>query len=93
MGEKQVPKGIDQKYWMFALKIAGDFGATISVPLIIFVLGGQWLEKKYGHAPWVTIGAFLLAAVLSGKMIYTKAKIYAEEYTTLHTHDKDTKEK
>ncbi|MDD2655991.1 MAG: AtpZ/AtpI family protein [Patescibacteria group bacterium] len=73
----------DRKYMMLGLRIVGDFGAIIAVPIIVFVLIGQWLEGKYGHAPWFTISAFLLAAFLSTKMIYKKAKLYGEEYKKL----------
>ena len=69
---------------MFGLRIAGDFGASIAIPIIVFVLIGQWLESKYGHAPWITISAFVLAAILSGVMIYRRAKDYGVEYQKLN---------
>lgn len=75
---------------LMGLRIVGDFGATIAVPIILFVLAGQWLEGKYGYAPWFTIGGFVLAAVLSGKLIYKKAKQYGKEYEQL---DKDKNSK
>lgn len=78
----------DRQYMMLGLKIVGDFGAIIAVPIIIFVLIGQWLEGKYGHAPWFTITAFVLAAVLSGRMIYKKAKEFGEEYKKLDSKEK-----
>lgn len=70
----------DRQYMLLGLRIAGDFGATIAVPIVIFVIIGQWLEGRYGHAPWFTISAFVLSAVLSGISIYKKAKKYGEEY-------------
>lgn len=73
----------DKKYWVFALKIVIDFGATIAVPVVVFVLVGQWLDKKYQTSPLCTILAFALAAVISGKIIYTKAKRYGKEYQEL----------
>lgn len=73
----------DRAYILMGLRIVGDFGATIAVPVIIFVLIGQWLEGKYGHAPWFTVIAFVLSAVLSGISIYKKAKRYGEEYKKL----------
>ena len=74
----------DRRYAMFGLRIAGDFGASIAIPIIVFVLIGQWLESKYGHAPWLTISAFVLAAILSGVMIYRRAKEYSAEYEKLN---------
>lgn len=82
----------DRKYTLMGLRIIGDFGATIAVPVIVFVLIGQWLEDTYGHTPWFTIAAFVLAALLSGKMIYKKAKQYGKEYQDLEKKD-DTHKK
>ena len=70
----------DRRYYLFALRIIGDFGASIAVPVVVFVLFGQWLDGKYDKSPWFTVIAFVLAAVLSGRMIYKKAKRYGKEY-------------
>ncbi len=79
--ENQPPKNSsDREYVLLGLQIIGDFGATIAVPVVTLVILGQWLEGKYGHAPWFTITAFVLAAFLSGKMIYQKAKEYNVKY-------------
>ncbi len=81
----------DRVYMILGLKIVGDFGATIAVPVVLFVLFGQWLEKKYGFAPWPTVIAFVLAAVLSGYMIYKKAKQYNQEYYNIEKPDDEKK--
>ena len=75
----------DRKYYLLGLRIAGDFGATIAVPVVIFVFIGQWLDGKYDKAPWFTIVAFILAAILSGRMIYKKAKRYGKQFQDLDT--------
>jgi len=73
----------DRKAMLMGLRIAGDFGVAIAVPIIIFVLIGQWLEGKYGHAPWFTVVAFVISAVLSGISIYRKAQKYGQEFKDL----------
>lgn len=73
----------DRKYYFFALKIVGDFGASIAAPVVIFVLIGQYLDNKYNLTPYLTILAFVLAALISGKIIHSKAKKYGEEYKNL----------
>ncbi len=77
----QDPK--ERKYMMMGLRIVGDFGISIAAPVVVFVWIGQWLEETYGYAPWFTIGAFILAALLSARLIYKKAKVYGEEYKAL----------
>lgn len=78
-------KSTDREYIALGLRIVGDFGATIAVPVVVFVLIGQWLERTYGHAPWFTISAFLLAAGLSGFTIYKKAKYYDKKYQEINS--------
>ena len=73
----------DRKYYLFALKIVGDFGATIAVPVVVFALLGQYLDNRWGHSPLFTLLGFALAALLSGRMIYQKAKRYGSEYQKL----------
>ena len=70
----------DRKYYLLGLRIAGDFGVTIAAPVVVFVLVGQWLDGKYDKAPWLTVVSFLLAALLSGRMIYKKAKKYGKQF-------------
>ncbi len=83
MDEQKPPKPSDRAYYLFALRIIGDFGATIAVPVVIFVLIGQYFDEKYQRSPWFTILAFVSAALLSGRMIYKKAKKYGAQYQNL----------
>lgn len=73
----------ERKYMLMGFRIVGDFGASIAIPVVVFVLIGQWLDGKYQTQPYFTIGAFVLAALVSGKLIYKKAKIYGKEYHDL----------
>jgi hypothetical protein len=73
----------DRKYALLGLRIAGDFGATIAFPLIFFVIIGQWMDDKYGRDALFTIIAFVISAILSGIMIYKKAKRYGKEYQSI----------
>jgi len=79
----------DRKYAILGIKIAGDFGATLAVPIVVFVVVAQWLAQKYGLGLWITILAFVLAASLSASIIVRKSKMYGKQYQDLDT---DTKE-
>ena len=69
---------------LLGLRITGDFGASIAVPVILFVLIGQWIDNKYNSTPWFTVLAFVLATIVSGRIIYRKAKLYGKEYSELN---------
>ena len=77
----------DREYYLLGLRIAADFGATIAVPVIIFVFIGQWLDGKYETGYWFTAGGFVLAAFVSAKIIFKKAREYGKEYNALNKKD------
>ena len=78
---------LERQYYLFGLRIVGDFGASIAVPVILFVLIGQWLDGKYGTGSRYTILGFVVAALLSARMIYRKAKRYAKEYEDIEKNE------
>lgn len=79
----------DRKYYLFALRIIGDFGVAIAVPVVLFALAGQWLDDKYSSAPIFLIFGFVIAALVSARSVYRKAKIYGEEYSNLENNKKN----
>lgn len=68
---------------LLGLRIAADLGATIAAPVILFVIIGQWLDGRYDTGYRYTAVAFLVAALVSGKMIAKKARMYGKEYQSL----------
>ncbi len=88
MLENMSPKTTDRQYYLFALRIIGDFGASIAVPIVIFVLAGQYLDEKYQKSPFFTISAFMISALISAKIIHKKAKRYGAEYQKMVDNEK-----
>ncbi len=77
------PQNSDRQYYLFALRIAGDFGATIAVPVVLFAWLGRKLDMMSGGGIKYTLAGFVLAACLSGIMIFKKAKKFGIEYQNL----------
>lgn len=73
----------DRAYIKLALRIIADFGAVIAVPVVVLVLIGQWLDDKFSVSPLFTVIAFLIAASISARIIYVKAKRYGAEYEAI----------
>lgn len=88
MSENPLKKPNGYQYQLFAFKMLGDFGASIAVPVVIFVLIGKYLDGKYDKTPLLTILGFVLAALLTAKIIYKKAKRYGEEYKKMNEAEK-----
>jgi F0F1-type ATP synthase assembly protein I len=88
MEEKKPTKTTDRQYYMFALRIIGDFGASIAIPVVAFVLVGQYFDERYQRSPLFTIIGFVLSALISGKIIHKKAKRYGTQYQHLVDNEK-----
>ncbi len=92
MQDNQPKKTNSYRYQLFAFKMLGDFGFAIAVPVVLFVLVGQYLDSKYGKTPLFTILGFVLAALLTAKIIYKKAKKYGDEYKRMNDSGKNLKQ-
>ena len=73
-------KTSDREYYLFALRIAGDFGASIAVPAVLAAMLGRYLDDKYVRYPLFTVICLLVAFGLTALMIRKKAKKYGEQY-------------
>lgn len=84
---QSTPANRDRDYQFLGLRIVGDFGATIAVPVVLLALLGKWLDARWGTRPWLLIAGFALAAAISALSILKKAKRYGREYDALNrTH-------
>lgn len=78
----------ERQYLLLGLRIVGDFGATIALPVVGFVFIGQKLDGRYGTHVLFTIVGFAIAALVSGKLIYQKAKAYGKQYRAMGEEEK-----
>lgn len=81
----------DRRSYLLGLQIAGDFGVSIAVPVVVFVLAGKWLQNRFDFAPYGTIVGFVLAATVSALVIRRRAAWYACEYRAIETPGKNIK--
>jgi len=52
--------------WTIALRITANLSGWIAFPIIIGVILGRWLDRKYGTEPWLfltTIGVSFLVSM------------------------------
>lgn len=57
-----------------ALGLAWEMGYTIAVPLILFALGGRFLDRWIGSAPWLMLIGIGVAIVISSIAISRKIR-------------------
>ncbi len=75
----------ERRSYLLGIKIVGDVGAAIAVPIIALVLVGKWLQAKYGFEPFGIIGGFIIASAISVVLIRRKVRWYTAEYKSLKT--------
>jgi F0F1-type ATP synthase assembly protein I len=73
----------ERAYYLFALRIFGDFSLIIAAPVVVLVILGKYLDGRFHTSPWFTISAFVLSASFSGFTVYRKTKLYGKEYQKL----------
>lgn len=60
-----------QNSWS-AVSLAWELGYTIAVPLVALALGGRFLDKKLGTAPWLLLVGILVSIAVSSWLVYKK---------------------
>lgn len=80
---KTPKKSTDRAYYLFALHIIGDFGATIAIPAVLAALLGNWLDERYQKYPLFIILCLLVAFLMTIRIVQKKAKRYGEEYNKI----------
>lgn len=76
-------KTTDRDYYLFAMRIFADFGATIAVPAVLGALLGRWCDARYDTHPLFLILFLLTAFLLTIQMVRGKAGRYGAEYQAL----------
>ncbi len=84
--DKKPAQPSDARYYGFAMRIVGDFGATIAVPAIAGAILGVWLDRTFGTKPWFLILCLAAAFGLTGFIIQRKAKAYGKRFDELNKH-------
>jgi len=80
--------GKKQDSWS-ALSFAWELGYSISIPLVVFTLGGRLLDKKLGTAPWLLLAGLFISIIVTFYIVYSKlVKIIKEEEKSEENKDK-----
>ena len=55
-----------------ALGFAWELGYSIVIPLVLFALGGRYLDKQLGTSPWLLLAGLAISLVLTSFIVYHK---------------------
>jgi len=51
--------------WNLALKVMANISGWIAFPVIVGLFLGQWLDNKFGTAPWLLLATLAFSFVVS----------------------------
>jgi hypothetical protein len=78
----------ERQYLLLATRIIGDFGVTIAVPVVVLALAGKAADERFGTAPYLRIGGFILAALCTAVLIRRKAERYGRDYRRIAAEER-----
>lgn len=62
-----------------ALGFAWELGYSISIPLVVFTLGGRLLDKKLDTSPWLLLAGLFVSIIVTFYIVYSKLKKIIDE--------------
>ena len=74
-----------------ALGFAWNLGYSIAIPLILFALGGRFLDKYMGTSPWFLLGGILFSIIITTFIVYKKTVGIISDTKDANLHANDTK--
>lgn len=87
MGESETKKikkpASDAAYYRFAMRVVGDFGVSIAVPVVIATFVGIWLDREFGTTPWLLFAGLAASLLATYLVIKKKAIDYAKRFEAL----------
>ena len=55
-----------------AVSFAWELGYSISIPLVIFTLGGRFLDRKFETSPWLLLTGLFVSIIITLYIVYQK---------------------
>jgi len=60
----------DGQWSVFSLVM--ELGYTIAIPIVLFALGGRFLDKKLDSSPWFLLIGIFISILLTSWLVYRK---------------------
>ena len=81
-----------QQDWK-ALGNYGTLGLEIALSILVGLLGGQWLDKKFHTGGWLTWIGFAYGLAAAGRAIYRAMRKSTREAEELERREHDARQK
>ncbi len=68
------PQSSQKKGFWQALGIAWELGYVIAIPIVLFGVGGRFLDKHFNTSPWLFLTGVILSIALTSTGLVWKFK-------------------
>ncbi|KKO02841.1 hypothetical protein LCGC14_0102910 [marine sediment metagenome] len=79
MNQKREKDKKERAIFLKTLSLAWELGYIIVIPLVILAAGGRFLDNKYDTSPIFLMSGILLSILVSGILVFKKAKRILED--------------
>ncbi len=81
-----------QQDWK-ALSGPGTLGLEVALSVIVGLLGGTWLDEKFGTKPWLTWIGLAYGLAAAGRAIYRALRTANREAERLEREEREARKK
>lgn len=81
------PRAFVQQYWKGVFGY-GTVGLEFALSVVVGLLGGQWLDKKLGSGPWLTLIGLGFGIAAGVRSIWRAMKLAERQMQELDDRDK-----
>lgn len=81
-----------QQYWK-GLGGPGTLGIEIVLSVAVGLLGGAWLDKKFGASPWFTLIGLAYGLAAAARAVYRALKQANQEIAELDRKEREQRKK
>lgn len=71
----------------------GTLGIEIALSVAVGLLGGSWLDKKFGTAPWLTVIGLGYGLAAAGRALYRALKDARRELEALEKKEAEERKR
>tara|TARA_Y100000031_G_C8117747_1_gene336724 strand:+ start:545 stop:835 length:291 start_codon:yes stop_codon:yes gene_type:complete len=83
-------EGREKTLMYVALGLAWQLGYTIVIPLLIFALGGRYLDKKFDSSPVLFLIGLVVSVAVTSVWLVVRMSVFSKEIAQ-HSKAKDSK--
>lgn len=79
-----------QQYWK-GLAGPGTLGLEVVLSIAVGLLGGNWLDEKFGTSPWLTLIGLAYGLAAAGRSLYRANKRAKRELEEMERKEREAR--